>query len=1091
MLQDDPLWYRDAIIYQLHVRCFFDENGDGIGDFAGLTRKLDYIQELGVTAIWLLPFYPSPLRDDGYDIADYSGVHEDYGTMRDFRAFVRAAHARGLRVITELVINHTSDQHPWFQAARRSPPGSAKREMYVWSDTDEKFPETRIIFTDTESSNWQWDAEAQAYYWHRFFSHQPDLNHNNPRVVRAVIKVMRKWLDAGVDGLRLDAIPYLCVREGTNNENLPETHQVLKQLRAAIDANYSGRMLLAEANQWPEDVIHYFGDSDECHMAFHFPLMPRIYMAVAMEDRQPITGIMDQTPALPEGGQWAIFLRNHDELTLEMVTDRERDSMYRHYAHDPRMRCNVGIRRRLAPLMDNDRRKIELLSSLLMSMPGTPILYYGDELGMGDNIFLGDRNGVRTPMQWTGDRNGGFSSADPARLYLPSIQDPVYGYAAVNAEAQARSPSSLLNWTRGIMAVRKQHQAFGRGSISFLHPRNSKILAYLRQHEQASLLCVANLSASPQPVELDLGQFSGRVPVELTGNTTFPRVGELPYLLTLPAYGFYWFLLVDEAEDPFEAREAPTELPYLVIPDGWSSLLEGPGRRRLEEDLLPAWIGRQAWFQEDPAALERASIGRAQLVGEGEESWLAAVARTKLGWGGTEDYSLPLSLIWDEEGERLLQECPDRVIARVRHHARVGVLADAFADDAFCRFLVSLVHQNEELPLGQARLRGFTTGAFAAQAEELPAVRRLEVERSNTTLVVGELQVLKGIRRLSPGPNSELDLGRHLTEVAHFPNTPPLEGGLVLEQPDHEPTTVALVLGFSPNQGDGWDHSRAYLERAAERWSEGEDPGFVDDAAESPAREEHAAYLALARTMGLRTGQLHRALGADQEDPAFQPEQVGKEEQARWGEVVAEDAVRVLAHLEDLRGDGDLDGDTGDLAADLLDRREDLAALIRELTPRTVALYKTRFHGDFRLGQVLVVSNHDVQIIDFEGEAARHKEARPDKHSPLRDVAGMLRSLGHAAAAARQGLGAGLLVPELAVEAWLRRWEAATARAFLEGYEEGAAGGPGFPEDPDLRSGLIRLFCLEKALYELSQALDRAPDNLSDPLAGVLSLLEE
>ena len=1089
MLQDDPLWYRDAIIYQLHVRCFFDENGDGIGDFAGLTRKLDYIQELGVTAIWLLPFYPSPLKDDGYDIADYSGVHPDYGTMRDFRAFVRAAHKRGLRVITELVINHTSDQHPWFQAARRSPPGSAKREMYVWSDTDEKFPETRIIFTDTESSNWQWDAEADAYYWHRFFSHQPDLNHNNPRVVRAVIKVMRRWLDAGVDGLRLDAIPYLCVREGTNNENLPETHQVLKQLRAAVDANHQGRMLLAEANQWPEDVIHYFGDSDECHMAFHFPLMPRIFMAVAMEDRQPLTGIMEQTPELPDGCQWAIFLRNHDELTLEMVTDRERDSMYRFYAQDPRMRCNVGIRRRLAPLMDNDRRKIELLTSLLMSMPGTPILYYGDELGMGDNIFLGDRNGVRTPMQWTGDRNGGFSTADPARLYLPAIMDPVYGFASVNAEAQTRSPSSLLNWTRGLIAVRKQHRAFGRGSVDFLHPKNSKILAYLRQHQDESLLCVANLSASPQPVELDLSAFTGRVPVELSGNTPFPRVGELPYLLTLSAYGFYWFLLAQETDAPFEAREAPTELPYLVIPDGWASLLEGHGRRRLEEELLPAWMEKQSWFRETPGALERAELHLAQLLGEGEDSWLAAVVRVHLTWGSDGLYSVPLSLIWDEAAERLAQAHPDRVLARVRHHARVGVLVDAFADPAFGRFLVSTVHRNQALPLGGARLRGFTTGAFAGMPEELPAVRRLEVERSNTTLVLGELQVLKGIRRLIPGPNSELDLGRYLTEQAHFPNTPPLEGGLILEQPGQKPLTVALVLGFAPNQGDGWDHTLAYLEQAAERWHEGEHSGLMSLAKGRPPHEQHAAYLALVRTMGLRTGQLHRALGAGQEDPAFQPERVEHEEQTRWGQVVADDALRVLDELEARHLE--LPGAAEALAQKLVRRRAELTALVQALTPNVPALHKIRFHGDFRLGQVLVVSNHDVQIIDFEGEAARHLEARPDKHSPLRDVAGFLRSLGHAAAAVQLGIGASLLLPEQVVSAWLHQWEEAAAGAFLQGYEEGAAGGPGFPEDPKLRERLIRLFSLEKALYELSQALDQRPHELEAPLASILVLLGE
>ena len=473
--QTPALWYKDAIIYELHVKAFFDKSGDGMGDFRGLIAKLDYLQNLGVNTLWLLPFYPSPLKDDGYDISDYRGVHPDYGTLRDFRQFIREAHARGLRVITELVINHTSDQHPWFQAARRAKPGSSARRTYVWSDTDTKYPETRIIFTDTESSNWAWDPVAGAYYWHRFFSHQPDLNLNNPQVVKAVIRVLNFWLDLGVDGLRLDAVPYLCVREGTNNENLPETHAVIKEIRRQVDRHYQNRMLLAEANQWPEDTAAYFGDGDECHMAFHFPLMPRIYMALRQEDRYPITEILERTPAIPDSCQWALFLRNHDELTLEMVTDEERDYMYREYAKDPRMRVNVGIRRRLAPLLDNSRRRMELLNSLLFSLPGTPIIYYGDEIGMGDNVFLGDRNGVRTPMQWSADRNAGFSKADPAGLYLPVIMDPVYGYTAINVEAQERDPSSLLHFLKRMISLRRQHKAFGRGSIEGLRPENRTV----------------------------------------------------------------------------------------------------------------------------------------------------------------------------------------------------------------------------------------------------------------------------------------------------------------------------------------------------------------------------------------------------------------------------------------------------------------------------------------------------------------------------------------------------------------------------------------------------------------------------------------
>jgi maltose alpha-D-glucosyltransferase/alpha-amylase len=539
----DPSWHHDAVIYQLHVKAFRDSSRDGFGDFTGLIEKLDYIAELGVSAIWLLPFYPSPLKDDGYDIADYTAVHPNYGSLQDFRDFMAAAHARGLRVITELVINHTSDQHPWFQRARSAPKGSPERDWYVWSDDPNRYGGTRIIFTDTETSNWAWDPVAQQFYWHRFFSHQPDLNFDNPEVLEALYDVMRFWLDMGVDGLRLDAIPYLVEREGTNCENLPETHVVLKKLRAVMDAEYPGRVFLAEANQWPEDVRPYFGDGDECHMAFHFPVMPRMYMAVAQEDRTPIVDIMAKTPPIPSQCQWAIFLRNHDELTLEMVTEEERAFMYSHYARDLRMRVNVGIRRRLAPLMENGRDEIELMHALLMSLPGSPVLYYGDEIGMGDNIYLGDRNGVRTPMQWNGDRNAGFSSVETAALYFPVIVDAPYGYQTVNVEAQEKTASSLLNWMRAIIRLRARYHAFGRGSFEPLAPQNRRVLAFLRRYGDEIILCVNNLSRHAQFVELDLGEFNGWSPMELWSGAAFPKIGELPYLLTLNGRDFLWFKL--------------------------------------------------------------------------------------------------------------------------------------------------------------------------------------------------------------------------------------------------------------------------------------------------------------------------------------------------------------------------------------------------------------------------------------------------------------------------------------------------------------------------------------------------------------------
>jgi maltose alpha-D-glucosyltransferase/alpha-amylase len=618
-INDDPLWYKDAVIYQVHVKSFFDANNDGVGDFKGLTQKLDYIKNLGATCIWLLPFYPSPLRDDGYDIADYRGVNPAYGTLRDFREFVRQAHERGIRVMIELVVNHTSDQHPWFVRARAAKRGSVYRNFYVWSDTDQRYTDARIIFTDTETSNWTWDPVAAQYYWHRFFSHQPDLNYDNPRVVAAVLDVMRFWLDMGVDGMRLDAVPYLCEREGTSCENLPETHAVLKHLRAVLDSEYPNRIFLAEANQWPEDVRAYFGDGDECHMAFHFPLMPRMFMAIAEEDRYPIIDIMRQTPDIPPLCQWAIFLRNHDEMTLEMVTDQERDYMYRVYATEPRARINIGIRRRLAPLMENDRRRIELLAGLLMSMPGTPIFYYGDEIGMGDNIYLNDRDGVRTPMQWSVDRNGGFSRADPARLFLAPIMDPVYGFQSVNVEAQSASPSSLINWLRKLIAVRQGYRVFGRGTLRFVTPVNRRVIAYIREYEDQTVLCVANLSRNPQQAALDLSAYSGRVPVEMIGWSPFATVGEDRYVITLPGHGFFWFLLSRTAQAPAWEVPLPDQLPELVtlvLPrEETHAQLVSTAVGLLENDVLPAFLPNQRWFADKDAALGRIALLDAVALG--------------------------------------------------------------------------------------------------------------------------------------------------------------------------------------------------------------------------------------------------------------------------------------------------------------------------------------------------------------------------------------------------------------------------------------------------------------------------------------------
>jgi maltose alpha-D-glucosyltransferase/alpha-amylase len=1087
--EGDPLWYKDAVIYQLHVRAFYDSNNDGIGDIAGLAEKLDYIRDLGVTAIWLLPFYPSPLKDDGYDIADYRNVHPDYGTRADIRLLIREAHRRGLRVITELVINHTSDQHPWFQAARRAPSGSSKRDFYVWSDTDKKWPETRIIFTDTESSNWAWDPVAKAFYWHRFFSHQPDLNFANPRVVKAVVHVMRFWLDMGVDGMRLDAIPYLRERDGTNNENLPETHEVIKSLRAELDRHYRDRLFLAEANQWPEDVAMYFGNGDECHMAYHFPLMPRIYMAIAQEDRHPVVDIMHQTPDIPDNCQWAIFLRNHDELTLEMVTSKERDYMYRMYAADPRARINLGIRRRLAPLMQNDPDRIKLMNSLLLSMPGSPIMYYGDEIGMGDNIYLGDRNGVRTPMQWSPDRNAGFSKADPQRLYLPPIMDPVYGYEAVNVEAQLRDPSSLLNWMKRILAVRKLSRAFGRGRITFLRPGNRKVLAYLRELGDEAILCVANLARSAQPVELDIARLRGRVPVELMGRTAFPPIGDLPYLLTLPAYGFYWFRLATDVEVPrwHEERLAREDLPALVLFDGWSSFFRdrvvpwriGMAERvhtQLEQEVLPRFLESQRWYAGKGEAVKRAKLVDHALWTVKRESWMLALLEME---GGAEpaSYFLPFTLVWEAGDEERLRALAPATVAKVRQQATTGVLADALADEAFCRAVVEAVGAGKELASARGKLRFSRTRAFAEIAGDSVAalaVGRPQGQSSNTVVTLGDRLFLKAYRRLRPGVNPEFEVGRFLTEVAPFAHCVPVAGALEYVAADGTPMTLVLLQAFVANQGDGWSYTLDYLERYLENHRTSPEP---------PPRDVHGAYLSLIHTLGVRTAELHRAFAQPSGEPAFAPEPITPEDLAEWKRRMREEALTTLQLVERSRGQFVLPA--REAAQALLEHREQVLARIDACALPPGAALKIRYHGDYHLGQVLLTRN-DFRIIDFEGEPARSLAERRQKHSPLRDVAGMLRSFNYAhwtalRRAAQAPEDSARLAP-LAV-----RWELETRRAFLDAYEEAVRDGGLYRAFGEARR-LLELFELEKALYELRYEINNRPGWVQVPLQGILAV---
>ncbi len=983
-LADDPLWYKDAIIYQVHIKSFFDANNDGVGDFPGLIAKLDYIAELGVSAIWLLPFYPSPRRDD----------------IGDVKRFIQEAHARGLHVITELVINHTSDQHPWFQRARRAKPGSNHRNYYVWSDTDKKYEKTRIIFIDTEPSNWTHDPVAGQYYWHRFYAHQPDLNFDNPAVLREVLQVMRFWLDLGIDGLRLDAVPYLVEREGTNNENLPETHAILKKIRATIDAEYPNRMLLAEANQWPEDVQEYFGNEDECHMAFHFPLMPRIYMSIASEDRFPITDIMKQTPDLPETNQWAIFLRNHDELTLEMVTDSERDYLWNTYASDRRARLNLGIRRRLAPLMERDRRRIELINSLLLSMPGTPVIYYGDELGMGDNIHLGDRDGVRTPMQWSSDRNGGFSRADPEQLVLPPVMGSLYGFDAVNVEAQSRDPHSLLNWTRRMLATRRSKHTFGRGTIRFLKPSNRKILAYLRELPgQPPILCVANLSRAPQAVELDLSEFNGAVPIEMTADSVFPAIGQLTYLLTFPPYGFLWFLLCEGGGRPTWSQAPSEPLPdfvTIVIREGQA----GPtpeNVRLLESEVLPSWLGRRRWYASKDQKLH--AVRLAALTTIPEAGFAFTEIEADVG-NHTERYVLPLAITWGADTTTPL--FMQLALARVRRGRNVGHLTDAFALPQFAYGTLRKLRERAAVATFQkSTIHFIPTDRFAdLDLGDAPEIRWLAAEQSNSSLVIADKIVLKLVRRLLKGMHPEAEMSRYLTQLG-YANTAPLYGEVVRVDPENVPHTLCILQGFVDNQGDAWNWALDTLRRSIDELAlavdgaNNENQANQDRVNEEEATEGYASYMGI---IGKRLGELHVALATPSDNPAFDPELADSKQVQAWIDGTQKLLANALELLE--KNVDQLGEDAALLGRSVLDRKDKLVEAVSKLVKPDAHALRTRIHGDFHLGQVLVAQG-DAFLIDFEGEPARELEERRAKSSPLRDVAGLLRSLSYASAAAQ------------------------------------------------------------------------------------------
>ncbi len=1094
----DRRWYQDAIIYQLHVRAFADSNGDGIGDFRGLTQKLDYLQDLGVTTLWLLPFYPSPLKDDGYDIADYTDVHPSYGSLRDFRAFLREAHLRDLRVVTELVLNHTSDQHPWFQRAREAHPGSRYRDWYVWSNTPNKYQDARIIFKDFEQSNWSWDPVAQAYYWHRFYSHQPDLNYDNPAVHRAVTKALDFWLDMGVDGLRLDAVPYLYEREGTNCENLPETHEFLKKLRRHVDRKYGDRMLLAEANQWPDDAVTYFGDGDECHMAFHFPVMPRLFMGIHTEDRFPVVDILQQTPAIPEAAQWAVFLRNHDELTLEMVTDEDRDYMYRVYAQDPRARINLGIRRRLAPLMGNNRRKIELMNSLLFSLPGTPIIYYGDEIGMGDNIYLGDRNGVRTPMQWSADRNGGFSRSNPQRLYLPVIIDPEYHYEAINVEAQQHNPQSFLWWMKRLIAQRRRYPVLGTGTIEFIQPENRKVLAFLRESGGERLLVVANLSRFVQCAELGLERFAGLGPVEVFGQTKFPAITADPYFLTLAPHAFYWFSLEPQEEEP-EAAPAGGRLVAVTVADSWDRLLDGPAAERFER-ALTRWLPQRRWFGGKAKDILAVQIVEAiPFAVDGERMYLGML-RVSYTDGDPDTYFLSLAYADGDEAETQIAKGNAIARVRVRGSESEGLVYDAVTSESFCRELLSTLPRRR-------RLRGLegtiVTTALKALRDALKEPEELGpeplgLEQSNSSIAYGSRFVMKLFRRLDDGTSPELEVGRFLTTRTSFQHMPAVVGSVEYRRPDREPLTIGVLHAFVANEGDAWRYTLDAVDQFFEHVLAERDglkvpgdrpePVVCEEPGVPPATvaELVGGYLESARLLGQRTAELHLALGSRVDDPSFAPEPFTALYQQSLYQSLRSKAQQSLTLLA--KRARSLPPEAREAADAVLAVGEAVMARLRAVTQRQLTGMRIRCHGDYHLGQVLH-TGRDFVILDFEGEPARSLGERRLKRSPLIDVAGMVRSFDYAAASA---LIDGRVRPEDidVLTPWAREWRYWVSRSFLDAYRELVSASSLLPRRVEDLRLLLECYLLEKALYEVSYELNHRPAWTRIPLRGIRDLLE-
>ncbi|MFZ0456421.1 MAG: maltose alpha-D-glucosyltransferase [Ignavibacteriaceae bacterium] len=1100
-LVNDPLWYKDTVIYEIHIKSFYDSNNDGIGDINGLIQKLNYLENLGVTALWLLPFYPSPLRDDGYDISDYYNIHSNYGTLSDFKKLLKEAHNRGIRIITELVVNHTSDQHKWFQKARESKPGSTWRNFYVWSDTTGKYSDSRIIFKDFETSNWTWDPTAEAYYWHRFYSFQPDLNFDNPKVQQEIFKVMDYWFEMGVDGMRLDAIPYLYEREGTNCENLDETHAFLRKLRKHVEEKFKNKMLLAEANQWPEDAVAYFGEGDECHMAFHFPVMPRLFMAQRMEDRFPVINILEQTPEIPESCQWVMFLRNHDELTLEMVTDEERDYMYRIFAQDPRARLNLGIRRRLAPLLDNNRRKIELVNILLFSLPGTPVIYYGDEIGMGDNYYLGDRNGVRTPMQWSADRNAGFSNANPQKLYLPVIIDSEYLYQSINVEIQEQNLSSMLWWMKRLIAMRKQYKSLSRGKLKFLQSDNPKVLTFIRQYDEEIILVVINLSRFAQVVKLNLADFARYIPQEIFSQNIFPAIEESPYIITMGAHGHYWFQL--EKEKDFAEDLDDSALPEITIKKHWQEVLEGDNRTILEKKIFPKYMKSCRWYGGKARQLKNIIVSENISIPVDGDFAGMLILQVNYVTGSPENYILTVTYTPESKADKMIKESPQSIIARIKKGEESGFLYDAiYSENVRNQFLTMILKKRkikgQHGVLTAGRSKNFNN---LLNGTGLPIPSRvLKAEQSNSSVLYGQTFFLKFYRHVEEGMNPDPEMIRFLSENRNFENVPPFAGSLEYQKPGAEPHVLTLLQKFTPNQGDAWtltlDAVGRYFERVVSQKTEFKNfelnlenifDVHFEDLPEILQNFIGAIYFEKARLLGKRTGEMHMALSGSKE-PDFEPEAFSMLYQKSLYQTLQSNTRRGLGFLQD--NIKSLPAKMKKEAEKILSLESDILKFCRTILKKKISAQKIRIHGDYHLGQVLSTGD-DFMIIDFEGEPVRSPGERRLKFPAFRDVAGMVRSFHYAVYSVY--FQRTKIRPEdtKIIRSWIEPWFYYITGAFLNSYLETVKGSDFIPEGNDELSILLNIFLIDKSIYEIGYELNNRPEWVIIPMQGIRLIMKE